>query len=152
MKIIAGIAGVLALHMTATAVYCAESKGSMHVSAFVAPAVKYEVLHHENIYTVTGADIGRGYVDISKALIFSVWTNSNNGYLLTFAFDNRRIKEIKILDTYNSYLISHDYQELHMPHPGMKYKTKELNLRLFLLADTKPGTYQMPLAMTISAM
>lgn len=152
MKIIAGIVTIMVLNMVAAGAYCAESSSTMHVSAFVIPTAKYEILHQENSYTVTGADINKGYIDINNALIFSVWTNSTNGYLLTFAFDNRRIKEIKMIDTYNSYLISHEYQEVHMPHPGMKYETKELDLRLYLLADTKPGTYQLPVAVTISAM
>lgn len=151
MKIITAIITILVLNIAATGAFCAEKSSTLLVSANVVPAAKYEILHQEDSYTVTVADIDKGYIDISNALRYSVWTNSRNGYLLTFAFDNRSIKEIKMIDTHNSYLISHNYQEVHMPHPGMKYETKELGLRLFLMADTKPGTYQMPLAITISA-
>ncbi len=152
MKIITAIITILVFNIAATGAFCADKSSTLLVSADVVPATKYEILHLEDSYTVTAADIDKGYIDISNALRYSVWTNSRNGYLVTFAFDNRSIKEIKMIDTHNSYLISNNYQEVHMPHPGMKYVTKELNMRFFLLTDTKPGTYQMPLAMTISAM
>jgi hypothetical protein len=152
MKILTTIITILVLSIAAAGAFCADKSSTLLVSANVLPAAKYEILHQEDSYTVTVADIDKGYIDIGNALTYSVWTNSRNGYLLTFAFDNRSIKEIKIIDTHNSYLISNNYQEVHMPHPGMKYVTKELYMRLFLLTDTKPGTYQMPLAMTISAM
>jgi len=152
MKIITCIAETVAFIMISTVVYCAEYQGSVHVSAYVVPTAKYEILHQQNMYTVTGTDVDNGYIDIAHALSYSVWTNSQNGYLLTFAFDNRQIKEINIIDTHTSYLISNTYQEIHMPHPGMKYESKVFNLRLYLLADTKPGTYQIPLAVDISAM
>ncbi|MBI5663945.1 MAG: hypothetical protein HZC49_02470 [Nitrospirae bacterium] len=152
MKIITGIAAVLALNLISTAGYCTESNGSMHVSASVTPAVKYQVLHREASYTVSKADIEKGYIDISNALVLSVWTNSPNGYLLSIAFDKSHIKEIKIIDRYSSYLISSGFQEIHMPHHGMRYQAKEINMRLYLLADTKPGSYQVPVAVSIRAM
>ncbi|MEW6601297.1 MAG: hypothetical protein AB1499_10020 [Nitrospirota bacterium] len=152
MKKISFIILTAALIMISKNVYCNEFQGSVHVSAHVIAAAKYEILHQENSYTVTPEDIDKGYIDIAHALSYSVWTNSHNGYLMTFAFNNRQLEKINLIDKHNSYIISNEYEEIHMPHQGMKYETKELSLRLYLSADSKPGIYPIPLAFAISAL
>lgn len=138
--------------LTLTTSYAGDMKGNLYAMTNVMPSIKYVIHHKAGNITVTQKDIERGYVDVQKALVYSMTTNSTNGHLLIFAYDGNYIKRLTIFDEKNAYHISESDGEVHMPDQGNGYITKELTFRLHLLSDAKPGIYRMPVEVMLSAM
>ncbi|MBI5408432.1 MAG: hypothetical protein HZA14_03595 [Nitrospirae bacterium] len=134
------------------AAFSENRKGNLQIMTDVRPAINYVIHHQAQDVTVTQEDIEKGYVDIQKAFVYSISTNSNNGHLLLFAYDGNYVKAITLFDEKNTYLISESDNELHVPYQGSDYITKEWTFRLHLLSDLKPGTYKLPVAVMLSAM
>jgi hypothetical protein len=149
-KLLTIIAGILILLNTGDAF--AGVNTTLEVTATVLPVVKYSILHKESRLIVTQEDLDRGYIDIQRALIFSVKTNSFDGYLLTFSVGSDIFSGLTVVNENNVYKLSGSEFEIHMPFQGMNYITKELNIRFHLLSDAKPGTYEWPLSFMITAM
>jgi hypothetical protein len=118
----------------------------LNVSATVLPYVKYSVQHQKGSVEVTEEDIERGYLNIGDALTLNVKTNSINGYILNLIIDDTVIKGFTLINNNIAYNISGSGGEVHMPYQGKNYLTKEFSLRLYLLKETKPGTYSLPMA------
>jgi len=125
---------------------------NINVTTKVIPFVKYEIIHQEKKLVITEGDIIRGFVDTQRALIFSVRTNSSNGYLLAFSAGNNLFKEARVFNEKNSYRLSASGGELFFPYQGMNYVTKELSIRFYLSSNTRPGSYEWPLSLMITAM
>lgn len=123
----------------------------MNIRTRVLPIAKHTIIHQKNNLIITRADIERGYVDVQRAMILSIKTNSTNGYLLGFSVVNDLFRELRVLDGNNTYTVSRSGGEVHMPYEGMNYVRKELSFRFYLFEDAKPGTYYWPVALMISA-
>jgi hypothetical protein len=148
---ITAVALIFAL-ITAGATYGKGNKTEMHVSARVLPVTQYKVLHQESSITVSEEDIKRGFIDVQNALVLSVTTNSPDGYLLTFFIDYNNFSGLTLSEGINFYNIDETESEIHMPSEGKEPVTKNLTFRLHLLPDAKPGTYQWPATVMISAL
>lgn len=143
--ILAGLVGLT------SGVAFAESKTAiLQVYTEVIPVIEYTILHQENDFTITQADINRGYVELSKAVTLSIKTNSRNGYLLVFSAGSGPFSETSVFDGTNAYRLSKTGGEVHIPYQGRKV-TKELSFRFYLSSDTRPGTYQWPVAIMVTA-
>ncbi len=125
---------------------------TIEVTTRVLPVVKYSILHKESKLIVSQEDIERGFIDIQKAFIFSVKTNSTDGYLLMFSVGSDILSGLTVVNENNVYKLSGPECEIHMPYQGMNYITKELNIRFHLLSSAKPGTYEWPLFFMITSM
>lgn len=131
----------------------ADSKNSnINISARVLPFIKYEIIHQEKNLVITANDISRGFIDIQRAMIFSVRTNSSNGYQVVFSAGSDFIREATVFNERNSYSLSGSGGELFFPYQGTNYTTKELSIRFYLLSDAKPGVYEWPLSFLITVM
>ncbi len=124
----------------------------LSVSASVIPYAKHNVLHQENSLTITERDIERGYKEISNATVLSVKTNSLDGYMMFFPTAGDFFREVTLLEGNIAYNLSESNQEVFFAQHGKSFMTKELSFRFTLSADTKPGTYQWPLAYMINPM
>lgn len=149
-KLLTIIAVILIVLRSGTAF--AGTNTTMEVTTRVLPVVKYSILHNESNLIITQEDIDKGFIDIQKALIFSVRTNSTDGYLLTFYVGSDILSGLTVANENNVYKFSGSECEIHMPYQGMNYITKELSIRFYLLSNTKPGTYEWPLSFMITAM
>ncbi len=123
---------------------------SLNARARVLPYIKYDIKHQEVSLTITQNDIDRGYKDISNATIFSVKTNSLNGYVVNFFIGGNFIHEVSLSDGSNDFSLSEFGGEVHFVYSGINYVTKELSFRFTLMADTKPGTYGWPVSFIAS--
>jgi hypothetical protein len=141
---------IISLIITIGYAYAGTEKATIYVNVTVLPAVKYSILEQKNTITITQEDINKGYLDVKKAVTLSIKTNSTNGYLLLFSFNDTLLKELMVSDSGNTYRLYNSGGEIHMPYEGKNYVTKELNLRLYLLTDAQPGTYQLPVAIMAS--
>jgi hypothetical protein len=96
----------------------------INVTTKVLPVVKYEIIHQEKNLIITEEDITRGFINIQRALIFSVKTNSKNGYVVTFFVGRDLFKEVIVFNNGGFNKIHETNNEVHMPFEGMKYMTK----------------------------
>jgi hypothetical protein len=128
----------------------ASKKTSLEIRARVLPFAEYSILHQEGSLVVTQADIDRGYVDIQRAMVFSMKTNNVNGYMLGFFVDSGPFSGITVFDGSSTHMLSGSGGEVMMPYEGMHSVTKELNVRVHLAADAQPDTYQWPVALMIN--
>ncbi len=132
--------------------FAESSTAVVSVSANVLPNAEFSVLHQETQLTITHEDINKGFVDISGAMIISVKTNSENGYLLSFYAESSKLKGINVISGSNTYNLSVSGGEVHMPYEGPGHVTKKLGFRIDLSEDSVPGTYKWPVAIMISSM
>ena len=131
---------------------CAETQSHLvNISTRVAPALKYQILHEEKELAVTEADIAKGYIDITSGMILTVRTNSRNGYLLWFSVNDNLLQEVTIYSDKNAFRLMQSGGEIHMPYKGQNYVAKELSFRFYFSEEVKPGTYEWPLSIMVSA-
>jgi len=128
------------------------NKAGLHASVRVLPYVQYDINHQELNLTLAQQDIDRGYKEISNATIFSVKTNSPNGYVINFFIGGDYISEVSLSDGSNHYSLTESGGEVYFVYGGMNYVTKELSFRFTLLSDTEPGTYGWPVSFIMSPM
>ncbi|GBE05344.1 MAG TPA: hypothetical protein ENG95_02035 [Nitrospirae bacterium] len=140
------------LMITAGSAFAESSTAVVSVSATVLPIAELTVLHQETWLTLTTEDIQNGFVDVRQAVIISVKTNSENGYLLSFYAESSQLNAISVISGSNTYNISGTGGEVHMPYEGPDHVIKRLGFRFDLSEDSVPGTYQWPVDMMISSM
>ncbi|HBH60697.1 MAG TPA: hypothetical protein DDX85_02925 [Nitrospiraceae bacterium] len=116
----------------------------VNVSAEVLPVVRYEIIHQEKNLFITEKDITKGYIDVHNAVIFTVRTNSRNGYVLTFFVGANLFNEVKVFCDSISADIHDTNNEVHMVFEGMKYVKKELSFRFYISDILRPGRYDWP--------
>ena len=152
MKKLFGIITIATLLAVLSGNALAGSKSAiMLATARVLPVAKHTILYQKSNFTVTEADIMKGFIDIPMAMVLSIRTNSVNGYLLLFSAKNGRFNELTVFDGDNAYKLSETGGEVHMPYENNNYITKELGFRFYLSPDFKPGIYQWPVAVMITA-
>ncbi len=143
----------MSLAFLATAESFAASKSAvLRVSTNVMPYVTYDVLHQEGSLTITAQDIERGYIEVSRATVLSVKTNSLNGYLMNFFVAENLFSNVTLRDKNNIYSFSETGGEVHFPSQGTHYAQKNFTFRFDIRSDAKPGTYQWPLAFIMRPM
>ena len=124
----------------------------IYARARVLPVLKYSVIHQESSINITKADLEKGYLDVNRALILSVKTNSTNGYSLSLFIDSNLFNGVTLFNGNNSYRFKETGGEVHMPFQGLNPVRKELSFRLYFAVDLKPGHYQWPVSVMINAM
>ena len=124
----------------------------IYARARVLPVLKYSVIHQESSINITKADLEKGYLDVNRALILSIKTNSANGYSLSLFVDSNLFNGVTLFNGNNSYRFTESGGEVHMPFQGLNPVRKELSFRLYFAADLKPGHYQWPVSVMINAM
>jgi len=150
-RAIINIIAVIIFLLNTTDVKAGRDISGINVTTKVLPVVKYEIIHQEEKVLITEEDIKRGYLDVHSALIFSVMTNSENGYVLTFFIGRDLIEEIEVFCDSVSSEIHDASNEIYMPSEGRKYTVKELSFRFYLSDVLMPGIYDWPVAFTIHA-
>ncbi len=123
---------------------------ALNISTRVVQFLKYSILHQEINLVLGEADIERGYVDISRGMVLSVRSNSNNGYLVWFSTDSALLGDVTVFSENNAYRLSRSGNEVHMPFQGNNFSQKELSFRFHLSEDAVPGTYQWPVAVMLT--
>lgn len=126
-------------------------KDVLNTMTKVLPVVKYRIIYQAADLEITVDDIKNGYVDINNALVISMKTNSDNGCLVAFFFDEDHIKGLTVFDNNNPYRVTESGDEVHMPYKADGSKTRELNIRFYLLRGVKPGKYLRPFNVVINA-
>jgi len=129
----------------------ASSSSALKLTTRVLPVVKYEIIFQKKDVLITEDDIHRGYIDVRSAVVFSVMTNSVNGYVLTFFVGRDTFERVEVFCDSVFTQIHDAHNEIYMPSEGMKPAVKELSFRFYLSDDFLPGIYDWPVAFTIQA-
>ena len=122
------------------------------ITTRVVPSLSYQVVYAESTLTLTAADIAKGYVDINRGMELTVKTNSLNGYLVWFSLDGTVLQESGVYDDNNAYGLMRSGGEIHMPYTDNKYVPKALSFRFYFSPEVKPGVYEWPLSVMVTAM
>jgi len=122
------------------------------VGATVLPYAKYDILHQEGSLTISRQDIERGYIEVTRATVLSVKTNSLNGYMMNFFVAENLFSNVTLSDGTKRYSFSETGGEVHFPSQGMRNAEKGFTYRFDLRANVEPGRYQWPVAFMISPM
>ncbi len=150
IKIVAIMAAAV-FFMNVEAADAGSRKDVLNTMTRVVPVVKYNIIHQAESLEITVDDIKKGYVDINNALVISVKTNSDNGCLVAFFFDEDYIKGLTVIDNNNPYNVTASGDEIHMPYKADGTKARELKIRFYLLKGAKPGKYLRPFNVVINA-
>ena len=140
------IVALIIIHclLNITDIYAASVISHVNVSTEVLPVVKYEIIHQEKDLFITEEDIKMGYIDVHSGVIFTVRTNSKNGYVLTFFIGGNLFNGVKVFCDSISADINDENNEVHMVFEGMKYVKKELSFRFYISDILRPGIYDWP--------
>lgn len=125
----------------------------MTVSANVLAVAKKTVIHQTPVVNVTDEDLARGYVEVPKATVVEVKTNSRNGYLLSFENSGASFGEVWVIEGERVTVITGNggfVNEANRSN-GVMTEMKELGYRMYLAEGAKAGSYAWPLAMEVIA-
>src|SRR3989337_432172 len=119
---------------------------SMTVSANVLAVAKKTVMHQTPVVNVTNEDLARGYVEVAKATVMEVKTNSRSGYLLSFENSGAQFGEVWVVEGGKVTIItgSGGFVNEANRSNGIMTETKELGYRLYLAEGAKAGSYAWP--------
>ncbi len=153
MKRLLGIITIITLLAALSENVFAGSKSAiLQVTTRVLPVAKYSILYQTDNLIITETDIKKGYIDVQKAMVLSIKTNSANGYILLFSVGSSVANELTVFDGNNAYKFSEAGGEVPMPYQGKNSVIKKLSFRFRLSPDSRPGTYQWPVAVMVTAL
>jgi hypothetical protein len=145
-----GMAAILLLFSISSKGFAGDRKASIMVSASVMDRVTQTVVRQAGSFTVTTESLKRGYVDVQAATVLQVQSNNPKGYLLSFEVDQEKAKEVWVMDSRRTTIISGPVGLVHQPYPGTAGEVKEISYRIFLTPEMKPGLHPWPLSVTAS--
>lgn len=130
---------------------------SVHVTVTVPAFVKLEVSSTAINVTLTQADIERGYVDLVGATELRLWTNSRKGATILIRLENGASNGqlppssffYRVQGNGGFTPLDDGDQPLYKGTGIEVASPKQVDYRLNLGWDTKPGTYQFNLTYTI---
>ena len=142
------LAFVAALHLgTARA---ETVSANLLVSAYVAPRTSVEAVGAADTITLTAADLVLGYKDVSAR--YRVSSNEAHGYMLQFSARAGLTRAIEVRGT--GAPVELGVFGAEVPQFGLPRHAGELELqfRLQLAADVRPGEYAMPVAVSANSL
>lgn len=141
------IAGILIVSSNG---FAGSSKATLKVSATVQARISQTLVRQESVLSVTKEQIAKGYLDVPAATLINVKTNDRNGYMLSFEVNAEIVKEVWVIDSNRTTVLSGGGGFVHQAYPGPAGEIKELSYRLYLAPGTQPGLYAWPLSLTAS--
>jgi hypothetical protein len=129
----------------------AAETAKLSVMARVATFFRMQVEHQAAALTVTASDIRRGYVDVPAASNFSVFTNSQGGFIIDFL--PRGEIFLSAIVTGLQGLVEIGAQGGSALHntPYGRTTVHRLGYRFMLRPDLQPGDYAWPLVISVRA-
>lgn len=122
-----------------------QASGSIRVSVIVQEYISLNTQSQAQTLRVTPDDIAKGYVDVNTGTVFTIKTNSRDGYMLYFENTGSQFSKVVLRVSGREIELLGMGGIVHQPYTGPQ--AIELSYRFYLSADVKPGTYQWPLRM-----
>ncbi len=146
MLVTAALAAVLSLAAVpgGNTAHAGPTSSKLMVTANVVARTTMRTIRQIQEVVITHADIKKGYIDIKNGSLIEVRSNNHAGYLLNFEGEMGTFKAIHIDGLGSLLQITSGSGFIHRPrHKGPL--TIELNYRIFLSENARPGTYRWPL-------
>jgi hypothetical protein len=118
------------------------------VSTTVLPRATLKVISQPQKLVVTKADISRGYVEVKSAVRLEVKNNSRAGYLLVFEGKGMQFKEVYVQGLGSDVRITQGGGWIPQPYIP-KISELDLSFKFILTEESKPGTYEWPLEISV---
>lgn len=141
------IAGILIMGSNS---FAGSNKAAIKVSATVQARISQILVRQEKVLSITNEQVAKGYLDIPAATLIQVKTNDQNGYMLSFEVNGEMVKEVWVIDSKRTTILSGGGGFVHQDYPGPSGEVKEISYRFFLTPGTQPGVYAWPLSLTAS--
>ncbi|MDP1610657.1 MAG: hypothetical protein Q8M11_06340 [Sulfuritalea sp.] len=129
----------------------AGNKAQVAVSATVLRHVSARSMTAPHSVSISAADIGRGYVDVPVPSTLEIRSNSPSGYLLAFGSQAEFASGIEVHGVGGGASFGRFGGVLNVRTEGRGMQTipVELNFRILLSENARPGTYPWPIQITV---
>lgn len=146
------VIGIALLGLTALSFTAGAGENKLAVSATVLKHASLQMLSQPGSVSVTAADIARGYVDVPATARMMVKSNTQDGYLLTFASQGDFFRQALVKGLANDVQLGPDGGGVAQKALGRGMTGTELDLgfRFVLSASTQQGVYAWPMTMSVT--
>lgn len=124
----------------------AASSGIMHVSATIRPWVVFNGVQHIYSYSVTSADLQRGYVDLPGSITLDIKTNLNKE--VTVNIDSENGERILFKESTAGSFSESKYTLNPVSHRPGELITRKIDSRVMLAKNMKEGVYALNVSMS----
>jgi len=140
---------VLLVATTPLAAGAGELRTQFSVTATVSPRASVEPLSQPAQLSISRVDVERGYVDVAAA--YRVSSNDPSGYLVRLAPRTGLTRAVEVAGLSTPVVITDQSVEVIQP-AALRPQTLALRFRLVLNDKAVPGTYAMPVQVSVSVL
>ena len=126
------------------------SRANMQAHVQVSAVFNATLVSQTATIQITASDVAQGYVDVDQATVLDVYTNSREGYYLSFDAGSHPFSEIWVMDQNRTTLLPDGSGYIHQNNTTSK-ETKRLSYRFILPKLLPPGSYDWPLMVSAVA-
>ena len=140
---------VLLVATTPLAAGAGELRTQFSVTATVSPRASVEPLSQPAQLSISRVDVERGYVDVAAA--YRVSSNDPSGYLVRLAPRTGLTRAVEVAGLSTPVVMTDQSVEVVQP-AALRPQTLALRFRLVLNDKAVPGTYAMPVQVSVSVL
>jgi hypothetical protein len=126
-----------------------ETRASFLVSATVAPRASLESVSQPATLSVSPDDIARGYLDVTAA--YRVSSNDPSGYMVRLAPRTGLTRAVQV-DGLSTPIVMTDQSVEVIQPAALRPQRLDLRFRLVLDENAVPGTYAMPVQLSVATL
>ncbi len=125
----------------------AQSSARGQVRVHIMKSVKIQTKYQANSLMISNKDIERGYTEVENGTIYSVISNTQDGYMLSYAVTNNPFRQVVVKDGRRFIKLHNAEGILHMPYKKSlrQGQIKQLSYRFYLNQNVPPGRYPWPI-------
>lgn len=142
------ISTALLLTLIAAPVFAGSASATMNVSCSVIARAIMSVSSEPATVTVTEADVARGYMDVASPIVIQVRTNSRAGYLLQADRQASALGAVDLAFGDAAMTVSDTQSWISRPYVAGG-EVLSMRARVHLDAGTQPGSYPLPIALSV---
>lgn len=146
------LVGVAFLGLAAVSLTAGAMENKLTVSATVLKHASLQVVSQPGSVAVTAADIARGYVDVPATAQIMVKSNTQDGYLLTFASQGDFVRHALVRGLGSDVQLGPDGGGVAQKSSGrgMTRTALDLGFRFVLSASAQQGVYAWPIRLSVT--
>jgi len=126
-----------------------ETRASFLVSATVLARASLETVSQPAMLEVSGDDVARGYLDVAAA--YRVSSNDPSGYMVRLAPRTGLTRSVEVAGLATSIVMTDQVVEVIQP-AARRPQRLDLRFRLVLAENAVPGTYAMPVQVSVATL
>ena len=126
-----------------------ESRAQFSVTATVSPRASVEPLTQPAQLSISQVDVERGYVDVAAA--YRVSSNDPSGYMVRLAPRTGLTRAVEVAGLSSPVVVTDQSVEVIQP-AALRPQRLDLRFRLVLAENAVPGTYAMPVQLSVATL